>query len=113
MHRASGPGSADQIFAAKLLVDDIVAADALNIPDGVRQHLRGGLVQQPRIEFKPAYRMLHAGNRQVQTLEMPMQAPEAEETVRISTRVELDVRAPLRGAAPGQPRPRPVPRRPR
>jgi hypothetical protein len=41
MHRTSGAGGADQVFAAKLLVDNVIAAVAPDIPHGVLQHWRG------------------------------------------------------------------------
>src|ERR1700722_592601 len=91
MHRTGGAAGADQVAAAKLLIDDVVAAVAANVPDVMQQQPRAGLLQQPGIEFNPADRMLHAGDRQVQALQMPVQAAKAQETVRIAGRIQADI----------------------
>src|ERR1700693_5179370 len=89
--RAGCAARADEVAAAKRIVQHVVFAVARNVPDVVADYRGSRALEEPRVELEAPDGMLHTWNGQMQPANMPMQPPEAQEAVGISGDVQPQV----------------------
>src|SRR5882757_10552583 len=82
-HRTRRAARADEITAAEHTVHYKIVAVPSDVSDAMLYDLGAGALEQPGVELDPSNGMLHTGQRHTQTAQVPVQPPEAQETMRI------------------------------
>ena len=91
VHGAARAAGADQVAAAKDVVDDQTLAIARITRTLWRSDLARRALEQPGVELEAPDRVLHAGHREAAAPEVHLHALEREEAVRVRGHVHLEV----------------------
>src|ERR1700737_2111122 len=82
-HRPRRAARTDEVTTAEHTVYYKIVAVPTDVPDVMLYDFGSGALEQPGVELDPSNGMLHTWHRYAQTAQVPVQPPEAEETMRI------------------------------